>query len=362
MLDQYLPHVDAAIRQRAVMPGRPEEVYAWLRAFDFAGMCQPVARAIEDMRAVPPSVAQVVARARRLPPTTRFLVDDAVRSGVILLAEAPARHLVLGAVGKLWKADEVALLRLDREQFVGFSQPKYVKAMVGFLVSPYGVDRTLLKQECRFLATDGSARAHFRRRWRVLEPYVTFVARCTLQALTTIAQDHRAAGAKPPPWRRRPGEARAPSSEEAMTAISQIWDHTLTKSNEWLKELGKELGSENANTLLLALRSVLHALRDRLRPDEAAQLAAQLPVLLKGVYFDGWNPSATPAKARTKEEFLTLVLRGLPPGMSHTDAERFCRAVLSVVAAHVSPGEVRDVKAMLPLELKALWPEGAGTV
>lgn len=147
-----------------------------------------------------------------------------------------------------------------------------------------------------------------------------------------------------------------------MTSISQIWDNTLTKSNEWLKELGKELGSENANTLLLALRSVLHALRDRLRPDEAAELAAQLPVLLKGVYFDGWNPSATPVKARTKEEFLALVLQALPPGTSYADAERFCRAVLGVVAAHVSPGEIRDVKATLPLELKALWPERAGAV
>jgi uncharacterized protein (DUF2267 family) len=178
-----------------------------------------------------------------------------------------------------------------------------------------------------------------------------------LQALTTIAKEQRAAGAKPPPWRQRPGEARAPSLEEAMTSISQIWDNTLTKSNEWLKELGKELGSENANTLLLALRSVLHALRDRLRPDEAAELAAQLPVLLKGVYFDGWNPSATPVKARTKEQFLALVLQSLPPGTSHAEAERFTRAVFNLLAAHVSAGEVRDVQATLPPELRALWPE-----
>jgi uncharacterized protein (DUF2267 family) len=286
-------------------------------------------------------------------------VEDAVRSGVILLTEAPARHIVLGAVGKLWKADELPLLEVDREQFVSFSQPKYVKAVVGFLILPYGRERTLLKHECRFLATDSSARAHFQRRWAVVGPFVTLFARRTLQALTTTVKEERAAGALPPPWRQRPGAPPALSSETAMTSISRIWDPTIAKSNEWLTELGKELGSENANILLPALRSVLHALRDRLRPDEAAELAAQLPLLLKGVYFDGWNPSATPVKARTKEEFLTLVVQSLLAGTSHADAERFTRAVFKLLAVHVSSGEVRDVQAMLPAALKALWPERA---
>ena len=142
-----------------------------------------------------------------------------------------------------------------------------------------------------------------------------------------------------------------------MTPISRIWDQATAKSNEWLTELGGELGSENANTILRALRSVLHALRDRLQPDEAAELAAQLPLLLKGVYFDGWNPSGTPVKARTKEEFLTLVLQSLLPSTSHADAERFTRAVFKLLAAHLSSGAVRDVQAMLPAELKALWLE-----
>jgi len=357
VLDQYLPHFDAVIRERAVLPARPEEVYARLRSFDFAQMCEPVGRAIQDMRAVPPAVAKVAGKARRRLPTARFLLEDAVRSGVILLSEAPARHIVLGAVGKLWKAGGIPLLEVDREQFVSFSQAKYVKAVAGFLILPYGPERTLLKHECRFLATDSSARAHFQRRWGVVGPFVTLFARRTLQALTTTVKEERAAGALPPPWRQHPGAPPALSSETAMTSISRMWDPTIAKSNEWLKEVGKELGSENASTILLALRSVLHALRDRLHPDEAADLAAQLPILLKGIYFDGWNPSATPVKARTKEEFLRLVMQSMPPGTAPADAERFTRAVFNVLRAHVSPGEVRDVQAMLPAALKALWPE-----
>lgn len=362
VLDQYLPHFDAVIRQGVVLAARPEEVYAWLRSFDFAQMCEPVGRAIEDMRAVPRSLAKVAAKARRVLPTASFVLEDAVRGGgVILLAEAPARHIILGAVGKLWKAD-LSLLETAREEFVTFNQPKYVKAVIGLLIAPYGRDRTLLKHESRFLATDSSARAHFRRRWREVEPYVTFFVRRVLQALTTIAREQRAAAAPPPPWRQPPGAALAVASEVAMTSISQIWDNPVAKSNEWLKEVGKELGSENASTTLSALRSVLHALRDRLHPDETAQLAAQLPVLLKAVYFDGWNPSATPVKARTKEEFIALAMQSMPPGTSPVDAERFTRAVFNVLAAHVSPGEVRDVQALLPAELKALWPERVAAV
>ena len=362
MLDQYLPHFDAVIRARAVLPARPGEVYARLRSFDFAQMCEPVARAIQVMRAVPPAVATVAGKARRLPPTARYLLEDAVRSGVVLLAAAPARHIVLGAVGKLWKAGEIPLLAVDREQFVSFRQPKYVKAVVGFLILPYGRERTLLQHQCRFLATDNTARVHFQRRWGVVGPFVTLFARRTLQALTTAVKEERAAGALPPFWRQGPGAPPAPSSETAMTSISHMWDPTIAKSNEWLTELGKELGSENANVLLPALRSVLHALRDRLQPDEAAELATQLPLLLKGVYFDGWNPSATPVKARTKGEFLTLVLQSLLAGTSQADAERYTRAVFKLLAAHVSSGEVRDVLGMLPADLKALWPERVLTV
>jgi len=146
-----------------------------------------------------------------------------------------------------------------------------------------------------------------------------------------------------------------------MTSISQVWDRTLAKSNDWIKQLGGELGWDDANTTLLALRSVLHALRDRLPLDEAVELAAQMPLLIKGVYFDGWNPSATPAKARTREEFFLLVRRPFPGGITEADLGHMTRAVFKLLADHVPEGEIRDVRGVLPPELAELWPEAAGT-
>jgi hypothetical protein len=110
-----------------------------------------------------------------------------------------ARDFVLGAVGKLWK-EAFELLPLDRDEFVGFHDAKYVKLVRGFLVLPYGRERTLLKHESRMLATDDSARAHLRRSWRVVEPYVHFFMRRALETLKEIAKELRDE-VTGPPWR-----------------------------------------------------------------------------------------------------------------------------------------------------------------
>ncbi len=139
----------------------------------------------------------------------------------------------------------------------------------------------------------------------------------------------------------------------------QIWDKALQKSNLWVKELAADLAWASMNDTLLALRAVLHALRDRLPTNETAQLAAQLPLLIKAVYYDGWDPSRTPLKARTKEQFLALVKPSLERGIPGVDADRVTRAVFRLLAGHVSAGEVADIRGMLPQELLELWPQQA---
>src|SRR3989338_8454622 len=118
-LDQYLPHPDTVIRHRVMLPADPEQTHEWGRRVDWAQLCEPVGRAIAEMRAVPPFIAEVARKARRIPPTAKFIVDDARRRGFTLLSEKPGRHLVLGAVGKLWKHSP-ELLKMDREEFMAF--------------------------------------------------------------------------------------------------------------------------------------------------------------------------------------------------------------------------------------------------
>jgi uncharacterized protein (DUF2267 family) len=56
---------------------------------------------------------------------------------------------------------------------------------------------------------------------------------------------------------------------------------------------------------------VLHALRDRLTVNEAAQFGAQLPMLVRGIYYEGWDPTRLPVKMN-REEFLQRVPAGVP--------------------------------------------------
>ena len=145
-----------------------------------------------------------------------------------------------------------------------------------------------------------------------------------------------------------------------MAGGSHVWDRTVHKANAWLQELDGELGWGDLDATLLALRAVLHALRDRLTPNEAVQLAAQLPLLIKGVYFDGWRPSTTPQRMRSREEFLDMVRRPLLRGIPEADPEQVTRAVFRLLDEHVSGGEISDVRSVMPAEWSDLWPAATG--
>ena len=139
----------------------------------------------------------------------------------------------------------------------------------------------------------------------------------------------------------------------STTGLS-VFDTTLQKTNHWLKELSLLLGWEDRQRCYQALRATLHALRDRLTIDEVAQLAAQLPMLIRGVYYEGWDPSRNPTKERDETQFLSRILAGFPPD-TDIDPERIARAVFSVLTAEVSRGEIEDVRRILPKQLRRLW-------
>jgi uncharacterized protein (DUF2267 family) len=139
----------------------------------------------------------------------------------------------------------------------------------------------------------------------------------------------------------------------AETGISGL-DATIQKTNEWINEVKDEIGCMDRNDAYLALRSTLHALRDRLIPEEAIDLGAQLPMLIRGMYFEGYTTSGKPIKVRHKDEFLGLVERELERN-PEIDPEDAAEGVFAVLGRKISKGEIRDVKGMLPKEIGELW-------
>jgi len=136
----------------------------------------------------------------------------------------------------------------------------------------------------------------------------------------------------------------------------ELIDRSVEKTNVWLKELAEDLGTDDRKFAYRVLRAYLHAVRDRLMVDEAAQLAAQLPELVRGIYYEGWVPSRTPTSERSVDEFLRRIAdEALLPG--ETEASYACSAAARLLRRHVSEGEIADLVAVFPQELKVVLAE-----
>jgi uncharacterized protein (DUF2267 family) len=139
-----------------------------------------------------------------------------------------------------------------------------------------------------------------------------------------------------------------------MTGL-EVFDTTVHRTHTWLHEIMQELGWDDRHKAYMGLRATLHALRDRLPVEETAQLGAQLPMLIRGLYYEGWNPTGKPEKVRHKAAFLAPIREHFRDDW-HVEPEEIARAVLKVLTRHVSEGEIADVKHCFPTELRALWP------
>lgn len=138
-----------------------------------------------------------------------------------------------------------------------------------------------------------------------------------------------------------------------MTKLA-VFDKTEQKTFHWIESVAQNMGSTDMERSYHVLRSVLHAVRDRLPPDEAVHLAAQMPMLVRGFYYEGWHPSATPEPYRHKQEFLDHIAHDVP-NLDPTQRERAATAVFSVLNQEISGGEAEQVRHALPAEVRELW-------
>lgn len=142
----------------------------------------------------------------------------------------------------------------------------------------------------------------------------------------------------------------------ATPAIHEL-DGTLQIANTWLKDVMERLGTDDPQAGHLAMRATLHALRDRIGMENAVHLGAQLPTLIRGIYYEGWRPRDMPTKERHKRDFVDHVRGELRSGPA-IDPEAAIAAVLEVVSEKTSEGEAVKLTRLFPKDLRGLWPEG----
>ncbi|MGC5333782.1 DUF2267 domain-containing protein [Micromonospora sp. DT62] len=138
--------------------------------------------------------------------------------------------------------------------------------------------------------------------------------------------------------------------------LHSAFESSMDKTNLILKDIEQAYGWPKAqrNQSYCALRTVLHLLRDRMPVQESVEFAAQLPVLVRGIYFDGWKPSDVPIKLN-RDDFLLEVRQGFPYD-AEGGPERVVQVVLDTLRRHVTQGEWEDVKATMPRDMANMLP------
>lgn len=139
----------------------------------------------------------------------------------------------------------------------------------------------------------------------------------------------------------------------STTGISTL-DHAPQVAAQWLNELCDDLEWHEKPRAYLLLHETLHAIRDLLGVDEAADLAAQLPVLIRGIYYEGWDPSKTPVSTRSKADLLDRVTARFVK-QPLEDPERAVAAVFDLLRRHVSYGEFDQVRNSMRQPIRELW-------
>lgn len=140
-------------------------------------------------------------------------------------------------------------------------------------------------------------------------------------------------------------------------ATVDVFESTLQKSHVWLKRLNETLGWEDQHRSYVILRAVLQALRDRLTIEGTAKFGAQLPMLIRGFYYEGWVPAHAPIKIRSKDDFIDLVRDYL--GSSNlsfeNNLEEIVVKVFRVLREQIGEAEIKHISETVPHPIRELF-------
>jgi uncharacterized protein (DUF2267 family) len=133
-----------------------------------------------------------------------------------------------------------------------------------------------------------------------------------------------------------------------------VFDKTEQKTMHWVNGVAHNMGSTDLKRSYMVLRGVLHAMRDRLPPNEAVQFGAQLPMLVRGFYYEGWHPQDKPKSYHRKDPFLDQV-RSEVPVLDDVQLECAVTSVFETLEQEIPGSELRQVRHALPSDLQQMW-------
>jgi uncharacterized protein (DUF2267 family) len=136
----------------------------------------------------------------------------------------------------------------------------------------------------------------------------------------------------------------------------QVFERTAHETHEWINELTDRLEWSSERDVLRMLRTVLAAIRDHLPVNEMAQFSAQLPIMLRGMFFEGWQPKNTPVSERHVLQLVDRVTAQVGDVAEYRGVDDIA-CVFKLLNNRISAGEINDVRANLPQALRDMWPQ-----
>jgi uncharacterized protein (DUF2267 family) len=141
---------------------------------------------------------------------------------------------------------------------------------------------------------------------------------------------------------------------ENRMSIQINFDKHCKEGNEWLLEIGDRAGfPDRTDWSYGCLRAVLHTLRDRTTIEEVFQLSAQLPVLIRGILFEGYKPSGKPEKLNA-EEFMSRIKKDLGNANPISANDAF-RVIIELLYDRTTTGEMDDIRGQMPKAIQQIW-------
>jgi uncharacterized protein (DUF2267 family) len=132
-----------------------------------------------------------------------------------------------------------------------------------------------------------------------------------------------------------------------------VFDKTLQTTNIWLNEIMEVTGPDR-QVAWHVLGAVLRTVRDRVPLELAVHLGSQLPILVRGIYYDQWHLREQPERYRTADEFLHRIHDNLG-AIRPVNPQHAARAVFGVLSRHLSEGQIANVRNSLPDAVRDLW-------
>jgi hypothetical protein len=181
LIDRFLPDPEVRSRHETVVNAPAERTWAAVRTLDLAR--SPVVKALFGLRSLPGLLS-------RSTPARRSLgldMEGLLRTGFVLLDEAPGDEVVLGLVGRFWTPSG-GIVRVPPEEFTEFQQPGLAVAAWNFTVRGPAEGPVHLATETRVRLTDASSRRRFRAYWTVVGPFSGLIRHEMLRTVRRAAE------------------------------------------------------------------------------------------------------------------------------------------------------------------------------